>query len=164
MCQRPAPQKMLCCRRGSQFFDHDLAGFGALPFFWVADRAKTSRGGIPSLRICLCISTRQLDFFWTGAAALSSPSLSHDVGPRLWPQILTASHGFWKIPAALELKRAKSTCLAQRVETLSGTQLFLHRGAILLNLRGDVIKPQIFSRCRAAALAVSSDRGARSWK
>ena len=46
-------------------FDHDLAGFGALPFFWVADRAKTSRGGIPSLRICLGISTRQLHFFWT---------------------------------------------------------------------------------------------------
>ena len=31
--------------------DHDLAGFGALPSFWVVDRAKTSRGGIPSLKI-----------------------------------------------------------------------------------------------------------------
>ena len=65
MCQRPAPQKMLRCRGGSHFFDHDLVGFGALPFFWAADRAKTSRGGIPSLRICLGISTRQLHFFWT---------------------------------------------------------------------------------------------------
>ena len=34
MCQRPAPEKVLCCRGGSQFFDHDLVGFGALPFFW----------------------------------------------------------------------------------------------------------------------------------
>ena len=31
MCQRPAPQKMLRCRGGSHFFDHDLVGFGALP-------------------------------------------------------------------------------------------------------------------------------------
>ena len=36
-----------------------------LYLFLAADRAKTSRGGIPSLRICLGISTRQLDFFWT---------------------------------------------------------------------------------------------------
>ena len=72
--------------------DHGLVGFGAL-LFLAADRADTSRGDIPSLRICLGISTRQLDFFWTGAAALSSPSLSHDVGPRFWPQIVTASHG-----------------------------------------------------------------------
>ena len=27
------PQKMLYCRGGSHFFDHDLVGFGALPFF-----------------------------------------------------------------------------------------------------------------------------------
>ena len=47
------------------FFDHDLVGFGALPFFLAADRAETSRGDIPSLRICLGISMRQLDFFWT---------------------------------------------------------------------------------------------------
>ena len=33
--------------------------------FLAADRAETSRGDIPSLRICLGISTRQLDFFWT---------------------------------------------------------------------------------------------------
>ena len=46
------------------FFDHDLVGFGALPFL-AADRAETSRDDIPSLRICLGISTRQLDFFWT---------------------------------------------------------------------------------------------------
>jgi len=46
-------------------FDHDLVGFGALPFFFAADRVGTPRGDIPSLRICLGISTRQLDFFWT---------------------------------------------------------------------------------------------------
>ena len=46
----------------------------------------------------------------------------------------------------------------------SGTVAEMMESIMRLAADLDAIKPPIFSRRRAAALAVSSDRGARSWK